>query len=177
MKTIVISEQANIPVWVHDLASFRRWVRTDDFPEHGRFAYLDGDLWVDLTMERVAQNLIKTEICRVLATITVDDEGGTFFSDRMLLTNLQANLSSEPDGMFVSPDRLENGDVVIEEGDNEIEITGSPDMTLEVISPTSVRKDTVVLARLYFEAGVREYWLVGRRGKAFLFDIFCRGPS
>ncbi len=70
MKTIVISEQATIPEWVQDLrVSFRRWAYSDDFPEQGRFAYLDGFLWVDLTMERWIQNQIKKEINRVLANI------------------------------------------------------------------------------------------------------------
>jgi len=38
-------------------------------------------------------------------------------------------------------------------GDDSIEILGSPEMTLEVISPTSVEKDTVHLRRLYWKAG------------------------
>lgn len=177
MKTIVISEQATIPEWVHDLASFRRWAHSDDFPEQGRFAYLDGHLWVDLTMERMIQNQIKKEINRVLANIERTEDLGYYIVDRMLLTNLEANLSAEPDGMFVSNRRYEEGLAVITEGDDAIEIIGSPDMTLEVISPTSVNKDTVQLRGLYWDAGVREYWLVDSRAKTFAFDILRRGPS
>ena len=62
-------------------------------------------------------------------------------------------------------------------GDDSIEVFGSPDMTLEVVSPTSVEKDTVDLRRLYWEAGVKEYWLVDSREKTFAFDILRRGPA
>jgi Uma2 family endonuclease len=176
MKTIVISEQATIPAWVHDLASFRHWVRSDGFPEQGRFAYLDGSLWVDLTMERLAQNQIKKEINRVLGNIEKAEDLGLYIVDRMLLTNLEVNLSTEPDGMFVSNGCVEEGLAVINEGDDTLEVIGSPDMTLEVISPTSVDKDTVQLRRLYWEAGVKEYWLVDCREQSLSFDILRRGP-
>ncbi len=32
-------------------------------------------------------------------------------------------------------------------------------------------------ARLYWDAGVQEYWLVDSREKSFAFDILRRGPS
>ena len=44
-------------------------------------------------------------------------------------------------------------------------------MVLEVVSDGSVRKDTVVLRRAYWEAGVREYWLVDARRDPPSFDI------
>ena len=177
MKTIVISEQATIPVWVHDLASFRRWAHSDDFPEQGRCAYLNGNLWVDMTMERWIQNQIKKEFDRVLANLEKAEDLGYYLVDRMLLTNVEVDLSTEPDGMFISNERWESGLAVVNKLDDTIEVTGSPDMTLEVVSPTSVAKDTVQLRRLYWEAGVKEYWLVDSREKSFSFDILRRGPS
>ena len=95
----------------------------------------------------------------------------------MLLTNLEVNLSSEPDGMFVSNQCFEEKRAVLIEGDESLEVVGSPDMTLEVISPTSVGKDTVDLRRLYWEAGVKEYWLVDSREKSFSFDILRHGAA
>jgi Uma2 family endonuclease len=177
MKTIVIGEQATIPVWVHDLASFRRWTRSDEFPEQGRFAYLDGNLWVDVSMERWIQNQIKKEFDRVLANLEKDEDLGYYLVDRMLLTNVEVDLSTEPDGMFISNERWESGLAIVNKFDDTIEVTGSPDMTLEVVSATSVEKDTVELRRLYWEAGVKEYWLVDSREKSFSFDILRRGSS
>ena len=171
MKSIVISEQARIPEWVQDHASFRRWTRSDDFPESGRFAYLNGHLWVDITMERLVHNRIKAEFGRGLLNLEKADKAGLYIVDRMLLTNLEVELSTEPDGMYVSNECLESGRAVVNEGDDAIEVIGSPDMTLEIIRPTSVQKDTVHLRRLYWEAKVREYWLVDSREKHFSFDI------
>jgi Uma2 family endonuclease len=55
-----------------------------------------------------------------------------------------------------------------------LELEGSPDMVLEVVSRSSVHKDTVVLRQAYWEAGVREYWLVDARSAPPSFDILRR---
>jgi Uma2 family endonuclease len=57
------------------------------------------------------------------------------------------------------------------------ELIGSPDMVLEVVSTSSVQKDTVILPELYWKAGVREHWLVDPRGEEVIFDIFKRGEK
>jgi Uma2 family endonuclease len=72
---------------------------------------------------------------------------------------------------------MEAGVATLLRGDDSLEVVGSPDMTLEVVSPTSVDKDTVQLRRLYWEAGVKEYWLVDSRPASFSFDILRTGPS
>ena len=44
-------------------------------------------------------------------------------------------------------------------------------MVLEVVSSSSVEKDTIILRDLYWQAGIREYWLVDARGENPIFDI------
>lgn len=171
MCTIVLEDSIRIPGWVSDLDSFRRWARSDDFPEHGWFSHLDGDLWVDLSMERAIHNVIKTQIAAVLTLLVQQARSGRFFSDRMLLTNVAASLATEPDGMFASFKSFKSGIVQLVEGMDSIEVEGSPDMTLEVISRKSVRKDTEVLRELYWRAGVREYWLVDSRAERPTLEI------
>src|SRR5207245_883200 len=58
-----------------------------------------------------------------------------------------------------------------QQGKDSLELIGSPDMVLEVVSPTSVEKDTVRLVELYHRARVREYWLVNPLG-ALDFKIY-----
>jgi Uma2 family endonuclease len=171
MSTIIIEEKASIPGWVVDLESFRRWARSKEFPRHGWFSHIRGKLWADVSMEKVAHNLIKGEYSRVLDSLAKKLKLGRFFFDRMLLTNLEAELSTEPDGMFVSWRALRDGRVVLEEGEEETEVQGSPDMTLEVISRFSVRKDTKVLREAYWQAGIRECWLVDSRGERATFSL------
>ena len=52
-----------------------------------------------------------------------------------------------------------------------MEIEGTPDMVLEVVSGSSVSKDTEWLRDLYWKAGIAEYWLVDCRGERVDFDI------
>jgi Uma2 family endonuclease len=41
-------------------------------------------------------------------------------------------------------------------------IAGPPDFIIEIVSPSSKVMDMEDKRRLYLEAGVREYWIVGR---------------
>jgi hypothetical protein len=105
-EAMVIEDRVSIPAWVVDLATFRRWTLSDDYPEAGTFAYLAGQLWVDL-----------------------------------------------------------------------IELEGTPDVVLEIVSDTSVAKDTKRLRELYWRAGVPEYWLVDARSPEPRFEILCHTPA
>lgn len=157
---IVINGNVHIPPWVTDHDSFRRWAFSDDFPQRGQFFYLDGELWADLSMETLIHNQIKAIISMVLCSIVIGESRGRFLLDRMMLTHKPAGLSCEPDGMYISNQAIESGLVTLEEGDESLEISGRPDMTLEIVSKTSVEKDTVILKDLYAKIGIAEYWLV-----------------
>ncbi len=174
MSTIVIADQVRIPSWVNDLESFRRWARSDDYPERGWVSFLDGEIWVDTSMEQLfTHNQVKTEFTVVLGSLMKREELGYYFSDRVLLSNEQANLSTEPDGTFCSFAALEAKRIRLLEGVEQgyVEIEGAPDMVLEVVSAYSVRKDTKILRHLYGRAGIPEYWLVDARKSSLQFDI------
>jgi Uma2 family endonuclease len=170
-------EALHIPDWVRDLESFRRWAKSEQYPSRGWYAHLNGQLWVDLSMERAAHNQLRTKFAVVLTLLTEEAATGRYFADRMLLTNADAGLSTEPDGTFVSFAALREGRATLENGDDSVEVVGSPEMVLEVISPTSVEKDTIVLRDLYWRAGIREYWLADPRGDEPAFEILKRGPK
>jgi len=171
MSTIAVPDDIRIPTWVVDLESFRRWVRSAEFPERGRFSHLAGGLWVDLSMESLGHNQAKGEISVVLGALVKAGKLGRFFFDRMRLTNAEAELSTEPDAMFASRTARITERTRYEHGAASLEVEGTVDMVLEVVSPSSVQKDTVVLRELYWKAGVREYWLVDPRGLELHFNI------
>jgi Uma2 family endonuclease len=52
-----------------------------------------------------------------------------------------------------------------------VELEGTPDMTLEIVSASSVEKDTDILRNDYWRAGISEYWLADARGERPRFDI------
>jgi Uma2 family endonuclease len=50
-------------------------------------------------------------------------------------------------------------------------------MVLEVISPSSVGKDTIRLRERYHTADIPEYWLIDARGDDLRFDLFRHTPT
>src|SRR4051812_8500989 len=109
---IVIEDKARIPADVLDLESFCRWAISDEYPQRGRFSYLRGTIWVDLSMEEMyTHNQVKAEINAVLLGLVKVDKQGRYLPDGMLLRNAAADLSTEPDGTFVSYQSLQTGQV------------------------------------------------------------------
>lgn len=171
---IVISDRVHIPAWVVDHESYRRWARSEEYPENGWFSFLNGHLWVDFSMERIfSHNQVKGEFAVVLGGLVKVEKLGRFFHDRLLLSNPAAALTTEPDGLFVSWETLRSEQVRLVEGAGKdyVELEGTPDMILEVVSPSSVRKDNLVLRDLYCRANIAEYWLVDARGSSPRFNI------
>lgn len=174
MRTIVIEETGVIPDGIADLESFRRWARSDDFPETGTFSYVDGDIWADVSMEQLfTHNQVKAAFTGVLVVLVQHLRTGRFVPDRMLFTNVAVNLSTEPDGLYFNWSTVQSGKLNLIEGADGgfVELEGIPDMVLEVVSRTSVRKDEVVLRDKYWQAGIPEYWLVDARGPNPSFEI------
>jgi Uma2 family endonuclease len=179
MITVIneFNQVVSIPSWVVDLESFRRWADADDFPEDGRVCYLQGEVWIDMSKEQIFTHvLVKTEITIVLGNLVKAGQLGLFLADGALLSNMAADISGKPDATFVSQDTLQSDRVHLVEGweQGHVELEGTPDMVLEVVSDSSVQKDTVILRKAYWQAGIREYWLVDARQEPIRFDIFRR---
>ncbi|MEX2176982.1 MAG: Uma2 family endonuclease [Pirellulaceae bacterium] len=155
-----------------DLAAFRRWTKSADYPERGDFAFLNGDLWADMSMETFLHNQIKGQIAAVLTLYVATAQLGHFFADRMRLVHEDAGLSAEPDAMFVSSQALRDKRVRLEDAEQSLEVIGVPEMVLEVVSSHSIRKDTVILRDIYAAAGIAEYWLVNPLKGQLSFDIW-----
>ncbi len=154
-----------MPVSAATLSGFRAWALSAEFPERGRISFLDGYLFIDMSPEELeTHNAVKTAVTSRIYFLTDEMESGRLYSDRTLVTNKQARLSTEPDCTFVSFESLNRGVVrlVPRKGHpgEYMEVEGSPDWVLEIISRSSWRKDTQRLRSLYAKAGIREYWLI-----------------
>jgi Uma2 family endonuclease len=172
MSAVVIEETVRVPDWVKNLESFRRWYLSDDFPNSGVISYIQKEVWLDLRMEELAHNQVKGEIAFVLTGLLKKNQLGKYFQDRFRLINWQAGLSTEPDGMFVLYETLQNDQAKLVEGEKGwMELEGTPDMVLEVVSSSSVKKDTVKLRKSYWQAEIPEYWLVDARQDPLSFEI------
>ena len=172
------ANQVTVPSWVVDLESFRRWADADDFPEFGRICYLKGQVWIDMSKEQVFTHVaVRHEIGFQITALIKAGLAGQFFPDGLFLSNEVANLAVVPDGTYVSDETLASGRARLIEGADEgyVELEGTPDMVLEVISRSSVNKDRVILRQAYWEARIPEYWLVDARKEPLTFDIFRHG--
>lgn len=180
MVTFVIeSDQVSVPEWVTDLDSFRRWADSEDFPETGRICYLNGEVWIDMSKEQIFTHIdVKSEFVAVLRPLVKTAQMGRLLGDGVFLSNVDANFAVVPDAVFVSHAALQDR-VRLLEGKKRgyVEMEGSPDMVLEVVSDSSVRKDTSQLREDYWKAGIREYWLVDARKEPLVFDILRHTPK
>lgn len=171
-----------IPPDIASLEDFRRWALSEDFPERGRIDYICGTIEVDLMPERVSSHgEVKVEIGRVISNRVKHDDLGKVLIDQTRISSPIAGLSSEPDVLVLCHETIESGQVRLVPAAGKVndfvEIEGGPDLVVEIVSPNSVTKDTRRLPPAYFEAGVREYWLVDARREELVFQIFRRGAS
>jgi Uma2 family endonuclease len=167
-------EQVSVPDGVVDLESFRRWAHSDDFPERGRIWWLCGEVWVDMSREQIFTHVaVKTEVTVVLGGLAKANRLGLFFTDGLMLSNFGGDFAGNPDGTFLLNETLQSDRIRWLEGagGGYVELQGTPDMVLEVISRSSVHKDTVLLRKGYWLAGITEYWLVDARREPLAFDI------
>ncbi len=168
-----------IPTSALTLAGFRAWATSDEFPEHLRAAFLGDEVFLDLSNEDPETHVsVKGEISRVLITLNRELQLGKLYADGLLVSNEAANVSNNPDASFYSRKSLQTGRarLVPREGqpDRYREVEGTPDWVLEVLSDSSVQKDTRQLREAYHRAGVPEYWLVDARGEEIAFQILYR---
>lgn len=180
--SVSLDEGLEIP-FAGSLEEFRAWARSDDSPEHGRVDYLAGRIEVDMTFEDYyTHGGLKVEVVRVLGGLVKAGDLGDLRSDRTRISIPEANLSVEPDVVFISFDAFASGRARLVakatgEADRYVEVEGTPDLVVEIVSDRSVTKDTVRLPVAYWQAGIPEYWLMDARSEELVFQIYRHGPS
>ncbi|MCZ6793522.1 MAG: Uma2 family endonuclease [Planctomycetota bacterium] len=180
---LVLEERVTIPLDLDNLAAFRSWALSDEFPEEGRIDFVDGHIEVELAPDDLfTHGTVKTEFVVVLGQRAKTSVPGDLFTDRTRISSVPGNVSAEPDIVFLSEECLRAGRVRLvpkagAKPDRYVEIDGAPDLVVEFVSDASVGKDTRRLPRAYFRAGVSEYWLVDARGDEVEFTIHQRGAQ
>jgi Uma2 family endonuclease len=168
---MVVKTQAHgpieVPEWVVDFDSFGEWRYSDGVPEKLKAHYIRGRVWIDEYEDIFSHKRVKLAIVLTLGTIARNENPGILFPSGILYSNISADLCIEPDATFVSADSIRTGRVTFKAGrrscDVATELVGSPDLVVEVVSPSSVDKDYEHLFAAYYDAGIREYWLIDVR--------------
>ena len=175
---VTARHEIRVPAEADTFDGFRDWALSSRAPEAIPITYYRGDIWVDLTDDEV-HFAIRRTIRTTLHRHSRISKEGMFFVGGDLWGNREADAAGTPDGVYVSFASFESGLVerVKDRWPVIVELRGSPDMVLEVVSTGSLKKDTEVLFEAYWEAGIGEYWLVDARSDAIAFDIYKRGPK
>ena len=173
---IVEPPSVQVPLSAYTPAGFREWAFSAAYPQRGRATLVNGNILIDMNSERFnTHNFVKLEVTSVIYSLAKSQRLGMTAADGALITNELAGISNEPDGCFATWESLRSKKVQLIRGatGNKAESwDGSPDWVLEVVSDSSVEKDTVLLMDGYHRAGIREYWIIDARESDIDFNIY-----
>jgi Uma2 family endonuclease len=124
-------------------------------PEDKRYEILDGELNMVPAPNMRHQRLL-LEIFDVLFHHVRERKLGEVFIAPCDVV-LSDGTVVQPDILFVSKERL--GII------GEANITGAPDLVVEILSPSTGQRDLGIKRNLYARYGVREYWIVDPESK------------
>lgn len=176
MATVIFEEQLEIPT-IRDLAEFRRWALSESFPETGRIDFIAGRIEVDMSPEDLfTHGTLKSKVAGVIEQRIASLDIGHTFIDSTRISSIAGDLSCEPDVVVICYESIDNGQVSFvskasgAEG-RYVEVEGAPDLIVEIVSDSSVTKDTRRLPEAYHRAGVKEFWLIDARKEELVFQV------
>ena len=172
----VDGDRLKVPASAYTHAGFRAWVLQESLPAHTSASFVEGEVLIEMSPQSTeTHGKVAVELTAVLGTLIKREGLGEYHGDRTLLTHEAAGLSTEPDGLFLSWDAIETGRVrfvpKVGRDDDFVEVVGSPDLVIEIVSDSSQRKDEVALRTAYARASIPEYWLIDARGGEIRFAI------
>ncbi|MCC8028691.1 MAG: Uma2 family endonuclease [Lachnospiraceae bacterium] len=133
------------------------------FPDDRRVELIDGSIY-DMAAPGLLHQRICGEIFRQVANYITDKKGTCipFIAPVDVQLNCDDKTMVQPD-IGILCDRSKYRENVI---------FGAPDFLIEVLSPSTRRKDMILKLQKYADAGVREYWMVDLKRKVVLTWFF-----
>ena len=119
-------------------------------PEQDRRELIEGDFHM-APAPNIRHQTISLNLGRILANFVRDSGLGNVFlaPTDVALDNLNV---VQPDILYISNER--RGIIT------ENNISGAPDLVIEILSPSTASRDRELKLNLYARFGVREYWIV-----------------
>ena len=121
------------------------------WPEYPRYELIDGEA-VSMASPSQAHQAMLIELGTQFRTYLRGKKCKVFLApfDVRLNHDTADNTVLQPDLLVVCDMNKLNGKHCL----------GAPDMVVEILSPSTARKDTVTKFRLYYQAGVKEFWII-----------------
>ncbi len=151
---------ADVLVKKYTYAEFRAL----EFPDNDLFNYelLDGEIVQKPSPSLQHQRISRKLIVAIDNYLTQNPVGEVFHAPLDVV--LEDRSAPQPDVFFVSKER----DFILDE--KEGVVIGTPDLIVEIISPSSVQRDRYQKKELYERFAVREFWLVDPQNRSI--EIF-----
>lgn len=166
-----------LPADVSTLSGFRRWAGSDAVPDHAEVWFVSGGVWVDCRPQQLFSEAAAR--CAVVAELRqlTKGSGGLLLGRGAFWVHPETNVAGNPDAIYISASALAAGRVrLLPDPPTDCdEVAGIPDTVLEIMR--SQPREGPPRRRVYYEAGIPEYWLVDARGKDIEFHAYKRGTK
>ena len=128
------------------------WRDVIEMPEDGnRYEAIGGELHVS-PPPKVRHQWVSERLYDALNDVLVRPGHGHLFYAPVGVEFPETEEGVQPDLLFIRRERLR---IMSEDW-----IRGAPDLVIEILSPSTARRDRTVKRRLYERQGVAEYWIV-----------------
>lgn len=124
-------------------------------PEDKRYEIIDGDLFMVPSPNEDHQRVLANLFYIFSRYVRKNDTGIVYCAPFDILFSEEDIV--QPDIIFVSN---ENKKIITKDN-----IKGAPDMLVEILSPSTSKRDIGIKKKLYARHGVREYWIINPEDK------------
>ena len=154
---VLAEEQTRVPpVGKVTFAEFIEWCDEDI-----RAEWIDGDIELMPSPASLDHQDIAGFLDRTLGTYVETLDLGKVVLAPYVMHMAQISRGREPDLIFVKKERLHLL--------TRLYLDGPADLAIEIISPSSLKRDTKIKLKEYERAGVEEYWLLDPDAKTAVF--------
>jgi len=131
----------------NSLYTYDDYLKLDDANQYE----LIGGKLILVPAPRTIHQKVTRKLIQIIGTFIDRNDLGELYGAPIdvLLTNTD---KPQPDILFISKKRI---DIITEKN-----IQGAPDLIIEILSPSTSSRDKVEKSRLYYNHGVKEYWIV-----------------
>jgi Uma2 family endonuclease len=146
------------------VAQDKQWTyqrMVEKLPEESRFEIINGKLYDMSPTPNSQHQRISRELEFLLITFVKNSKLGEVFHAPMDVILDKHNVV-QPDILFIANN---NSNIITKKC-----IEGTPDLVVEIISPSSYYRDQVEKKELYEKFGVKEYWIIDPANK--VIEIF-----
>ena len=136
-----------------ELLIAEKWTYQDmveNLPPESRYEIINNELYEMPAPNTEHQRISRKVEFQLLSFVEKNQLGEVF--DAPFDVVFDEDNTTQPDILFISNENLKNL--------NDKNFRGSPDLIVEIVSPSSVYRDQVAKGNLYAQHGVLEYWII-----------------